>query len=245
MRAISPSPPVFAPIQAANQQPYTPKPVAEKIQVQPVKAELEKTSGVWENKSFSLWDVLDVINPLQHIPVISTIYRKITGDEMGYAARIAGDTLYSGLFGSLISGLVSAVANVFVDSTTGKDIGEHMMASITPTSEKSVGAATTAPPQATIQSVTPPMTQAGVNKTDVTQPTTIQSIITQSITTQPITIQQQAATQYAGSIPSPSPAVMQQLTLPPIDPTRLQAGIDQYKWQIMADEIKTRSSRWV
>jgi len=220
MRAILPSPPIFAPIQAAKKQPYAPKPVAEKTPVQPVKAEPEKTSGVWENKSFSFWDILDVINPLQHIPVISTIYRKITGDEMGYAARIAGDTLYSGLFGSLISGLVSAVANVFVDSTTGKDIGEHMMASITPTAEKSVGAASSAAAPASLQSVASPMTQAVSN-------------------------QQQPATQYADSIPSPSTAVMQPLTLPPIDPTRLQAGIDQYKWQIMADEIKTRSSRWV
>ncbi len=230
MRAISPSPPIFAPIQAAKKQPYAPKPVAEKIPVQPVKAEPEKTSGVWENKSFSFWDILDVINPLQHIPVISTIYRKITGDEMGYAARIAGDTLYSGLFGSLISGLVSAVANVFVDSTTGKDIGEHMMASITPTQEQSPSTATTAPPQATTQNVAPPVVQPISNQPDINQP--------------PIT-QQQPATQYAGSIPSPGTAVMQQLTLPPIDPSRLQAGIDQYKWQIMADETKTRSSRWV
>ena len=29
---------------------------------------------------FSFLDVLDIINPLQHLPVISTLYRQVTGD---------------------------------------------------------------------------------------------------------------------------------------------------------------------
>lgn len=53
---------------------------------------------------------------------------------MGYASRIAGDTLFGGVFGSFISGAISAIANVFVDAFTGKDIGEHMMASVKPAS---------------------------------------------------------------------------------------------------------------
>ena len=35
-------------------------------------------------------DFLDIINPLQHIPLVSTIYRKITGDTIDPASRIAG-----------------------------------------------------------------------------------------------------------------------------------------------------------
>jgi len=67
--------------------------------------------------------VLDVINPLQHLPVISTIYRHITGDEISPAARIAGDTLYGGPIG-----LAMGVVNVAVASNTGKDIGETVLA---------------------------------------------------------------------------------------------------------------------
>jgi hypothetical protein len=129
----------FSPLAAPARLAVAPRPQAEavavqplKADVQPLKAEVEKPTGIWETESFSFWDVVDAINPLQHIPVISTIYRKLTGDEMGYASRIAGDTLYSGIFGSLLSGLASAVVNVFVDATTGKDIGEHMMAAVEP-----------------------------------------------------------------------------------------------------------------
>jgi len=101
------------------------------VAAQPIKA-VEKPTGVWETGSFSWRDILDVINPLQHIPVISTIYRKLTGDQMGYASRIAGDTLFGGMLGSLVSSLVSSVVNVFVDSKTGKDIGEHLVAAVQP-----------------------------------------------------------------------------------------------------------------
>ena len=71
--------------------------------------------------------IIDIINPLQHIPVISTIYRHITGDEISPMARIAGDALYGGPIGAAV-----AVANVAVESKTGKDIGENMLAMISP-----------------------------------------------------------------------------------------------------------------
>jgi hypothetical protein len=73
----------------------------------------------------TFWDFLDIINPLQHIPVISTLYRSITGDEIDPAAKIAGGTLYGGPIGA-----VSSLVDVAVDYGTGKDIGEHAMALI-------------------------------------------------------------------------------------------------------------------
>ncbi len=69
--------------------------------------------------------LLDVINPLQHIPVISTIYRAITGDEISPAAKLAGGTLFGGPIGA-----AAALASIAVESTTGRDVGEHMMAAI-------------------------------------------------------------------------------------------------------------------
>lgn len=73
-----------------------------------------------------LFGILDVINPLQHIPVVSTIYRHITGDEISPMARIAGDALYGGPIGAAV-----AVANVVVEEASGKDIGENMLAMVT------------------------------------------------------------------------------------------------------------------
>ncbi|MEO3435429.1 hypothetical protein [Inquilinus sp. CAU 1745] len=75
---------------------------------------------------FGFWDLLDVINPLQHIPVVSTIYRHLTGDEIGPAARVAGATLYGGPVG-----LVASLANVVSEEVTGRDIGETTLAMLT------------------------------------------------------------------------------------------------------------------
>lgn len=69
--------------------------------------------------TLSFSDFLDVINPLQHIPIVSTIYRRITGDEIDPEARLAGGALYGGPLG-----FVSALANVIVEEQTGRDIGE-------------------------------------------------------------------------------------------------------------------------
>ncbi|MEP4884867.1 MAG: hypothetical protein ABJ215_00715, partial [Alphaproteobacteria bacterium] len=34
--------------------------------------------------------LLDIVNPLQHIPLVSSLYREITGDEISPSARIVG-----------------------------------------------------------------------------------------------------------------------------------------------------------
>ena len=55
--------------------------------------------------SFSFKDVLDTLNPLQHIPVVSAVYRELTDDRPGAVARLAGGALYGGpigLFGEVI-----------------------------------------------------------------------------------------------------------------------------------------------
>jgi|GEM_PF-836933 len=67
--------------------------------------------------------VLDVINPLQHLPVIGTIYRHITGDEIGPVARVAGGALFGGPVG-----LAMGVVNAAVAGNTGKDIGQTVLA---------------------------------------------------------------------------------------------------------------------
>ena len=68
-------------------------------------------------------DLLEIVNPLQHIPLVSTIYRQLTGDKIGPMERIAGDALYGGLLG-----LVSSVANVAFEQVTGKDFGDTALA---------------------------------------------------------------------------------------------------------------------
>lgn len=70
-----------------------------------------------------LWRLLDIVNPLQHIPVVSTVYRAVTGDEIDSSARLVGGTLFGGPLG-----LASASFNVLLEETTGQDLGDHALA---------------------------------------------------------------------------------------------------------------------
>lgn len=71
----------------------------------------------------SFWDLLDVINPLQHIPVVNTLYQELTGDKIGVGARLAGGTLFGGSIG-----LVASAIGCIIEEETGDDIGGHVMA---------------------------------------------------------------------------------------------------------------------
>jgi hypothetical protein len=80
-------------------------------------------SNFWGEDGFTFDDVLDLINPLQHLPIISTLYRELTGDDISNAARIIGGTLFGG-----VAGMASGVVNAMFDEMTGGDIGEQVMA---------------------------------------------------------------------------------------------------------------------
>jgi hypothetical protein len=77
------------------------------------------------HKGFGFGDLLDIVNPLQHIPVVSTIYRHLTGDEIGTPEKIAGDTLYGGLTGFLCS-----VGDAIFTEATGKSVGDTVYAAV-------------------------------------------------------------------------------------------------------------------
>ena len=68
-------------------------------------------------------DLIDVINPLQHIPIISSIYRAVTGDAMSPTAEIAGGALFGGIVGA-----VSSIADVIFTQATGKRFGDGILA---------------------------------------------------------------------------------------------------------------------
>ncbi len=74
-----------------------------------------------DGPSFS--DMLDVLNPLQHIPIINTIYRQLSGDKEGAVADVVGGALWGGLIG-----LGAAVANLVIEDSTGDTIEGHVVA---------------------------------------------------------------------------------------------------------------------
>jgi hypothetical protein len=84
-----------------------------------------KHFALWEEEEFGFRDLVDIINPLQHIPIVATFYRHMTGEKIGAVPRVIGGALW-GRIGGFVSGLV----NAFVDWFTGKDIGDHIYSSL-------------------------------------------------------------------------------------------------------------------
>jgi hypothetical protein len=78
---------------------------------------------LWGDDGFSFADILDILNPLQHIPVVATIYRALTGDMLAPAPRVLGDTLFGGAIGA-----ATGVANALLEYASGKDAGAHVLA---------------------------------------------------------------------------------------------------------------------
>jgi len=82
----------------------------------PIKAFSEGDDGP------SFKDVIDIINPLQHIPIINTLYRHLTGDEEGAVADVGGGTLYMGPVG-----LIGSLVDLAVKAESGKSIGDNIL----------------------------------------------------------------------------------------------------------------------
>jgi len=74
-------------------------------------------SGQENSEDSSFLDIvknaIDIINPFQHIPIVSAIYQKTTGDEMNDGAKLAGDTIYGGVIGGIASLAGIIYENVF------------------------------------------------------------------------------------------------------------------------------------
>lgn len=78
-----------------------------------------------EEDGYSFGDVIDMINPLQHLPVIGMLYRKFTGDTIKPFASIIGGALFGGPVGA-----VSSTVNAIVKDRTGKDVGENALSMV-------------------------------------------------------------------------------------------------------------------
>lgn len=75
---------------------------------------------------FTFKDAIDTINPLHHIPVVSSLYRGLTGDSISGPARSLGDMLYGGP----IAAVTGAIASL-IEDVTGKEPGAHAIAMLT------------------------------------------------------------------------------------------------------------------
>jgi len=104
------------------------QPISTTAPVRPVPANSDNTGTpddgfqLFGDDGFTFLDVIDMVNPLQQIPLVGQLYRRFTDDDLDPGSRVVGGALYFGPIGAAV-----AVVNVAVDETTGKDIGEHVI----------------------------------------------------------------------------------------------------------------------
>jgi hypothetical protein len=121
--------------------------------------------------SISFHDILHALNPLQYLPVIGTIYRAVTGDQIPEMVRRAGSLVVSTLLGGPI-GAITNVASTIFEKITGIDVDKTMQAALVghpPENAPSTPARTTAeaatallqlPPTASADTVSKPWSTA-------------------------------------------------------------------------------------
>ena len=82
----------------------------------------EKATHVsYEDDDFSFGDFVDFINPLQHIPVLGTIYREITGDAIKPEVQVAGSMVFGLATGSVLLSAASGIASAVIEQETGEE----------------------------------------------------------------------------------------------------------------------------
>lgn len=90
---------------------------------------LKETPGARElflgpDGEFGWDDFVDIINPLQHIPVVSQIYRAVSGDQAYALSNFIGALPFGPL------SVASAIVDTMVRSQTGRDAGTDMAARV-------------------------------------------------------------------------------------------------------------------
>jgi len=82
------------------------------------------SANLWaDDEGLSFADFIDVINPLQHLPIISSIYRAVTSDEISLGARLLGGAPFGGPIGIIAAGF-----NAAFEEMSGGNIAEHAAA---------------------------------------------------------------------------------------------------------------------
>ena len=87
----------------------------------------ENNVSLFKNNSNNFYDssqsslsFVDMLNPLQHIPVVSSVYRHLTNDQIHPVARMAGGAIFGGPIGAIAS-----IIDILVQTHTGADISRH------------------------------------------------------------------------------------------------------------------------
>ena len=83
----------------------------------------------WGKDGFTFGDIVDMFNPLHHLPVVSNFYHETTQDDVCEGAKIIGGALFGGLIGG-VAGIFGSMANSAIRHETSQDVSEHLIAMV-------------------------------------------------------------------------------------------------------------------
>ncbi|MBL8702195.1 MAG: hypothetical protein JNK67_27670 [Alphaproteobacteria bacterium] len=145
---------------------------------------------------FKFSDLVALVNPLQHLPIIGPLYRKLTGDEPHPAVKVIGGLIFGGPIG-----LVNATLNHVFEQTTGKTPVDAIAGLFMGDGEKSAAAdpapAAAGAPKLLIPAAAAALAEIPANRTAAAAPAAA------AVTTPP---QQTATGTPAAAPPPPAPA---------------------------------------
>lgn len=75
------------------------------------------------DEGLSFDEVLNSLNPLHHVPIVSTIYQAVSGEKIGIGPRMIAATILGGPVGLIIAGIAA-----FIEEMSGGTIAEHAVA---------------------------------------------------------------------------------------------------------------------
>jgi hypothetical protein len=78
------------------------------------------------SEAFGFGDLVDMVNPLHHLPLVGHIYREVTGDQIKPISKIIG----GGAFGGAV-GAVSGIVDTIVTHETGNSLAGNAVSLIT------------------------------------------------------------------------------------------------------------------
>jgi hypothetical protein len=83
----------------------------------------EKTQFGASDEGMSFDDVLNAVNPLHHIPIVSTIYQAVSGAKIGIGPRMIAAAILGGPAGLILAGI-----SAFIEEMSGGTMAEHAVA---------------------------------------------------------------------------------------------------------------------
>jgi hypothetical protein len=92
---------------------------------QPLQVTIRPQQAFWSGDGPTFQDMLDTLNPLQHIPVVSNLYRAISGETTSTGARLAGDALFGGPIG-----FIASLLDTIIESGTGSSFAGNIVAAV-------------------------------------------------------------------------------------------------------------------